>query len=246
MSTEASSTPEGKPLSSATALWGQTLRIGCAHALLLFGYAGWLFVPLALHILIRVTFGDSAMGTAVDTGVTLLAVALSAWCFAALALAGRALHAQPDKPHDAEHAATQTGRIGRLLVTMSLAGIATVLGLVLIVPALVFGVWFAFAGLVTVFDGTWGFRALAASRELSRGRFMPVLWRLVACDVLVAVLLGVTVLVACAAASIDPSALNLGSPLPLPVDIALAIAQILVLPFIVLYQVMLYQELKKA
>jgi hypothetical protein len=50
--------------------------------------------------------------------------------------------------------------------------------LLLIIPALIFSVWFAFASDALIVDGIKGRAALAASRELVVGRWWSVLWRI--------------------------------------------------------------------
>lgn len=52
--------------------------------------------------------------------------------------------------------------------------------LLLIVPGIIFSVWFAFAYYETVLDGAKGRQALRKSRALVTGRFFPTLWRLAA------------------------------------------------------------------
>lgn len=52
--------------------------------------------------------------------------------------------------------------------------------ILLVVPALVFAVWFAFVLQAIVLDGTGWVAAFSRSKALSAGRFFPVLWRLVA------------------------------------------------------------------
>jgi len=60
----------------------------------------------------------------------------------------------------------------------------------LLVPAFIFAVWFAFAGFRIIFENERGRAALRASRALARGRFWPVLWRLAAPTVTFSLLVG--------------------------------------------------------
>lgn len=64
------------------------------------------------------------------------------------------------------------------LATSLLAGILTFLGVILlIVPGIIIGIWFAFWPYVFVAEGVRGRAGLRRSRELVRGRWWGVAWR---------------------------------------------------------------------
>jgi len=66
------------------------------------------------------------------------------------------------------------------LLIRILVGLAVLAGLILlIVPGVVFAVWFVFALYAMLIDGKRGREALKYSRELVKGRWWSVLWRLV-------------------------------------------------------------------
>jgi hypothetical protein len=59
-----------------------------------------------------------------------------------------------------------------------LAGLAMILGtFLLIIPGLIFAVWFSFSAYVLVLENVKGAAALKASKNLVKDRFWPVLWR---------------------------------------------------------------------
>ncbi len=62
--------------------------------------------------------------------------------------------------------------------------------LLLIIPGIVFAVWFFSANMVVLFEGKTGFDALIRSRELVRGKFWPVLIRKLVFWLLFLVLIG--------------------------------------------------------
>lgn len=65
------------------------------------------------------------------------------------------------------------------LLASVLAGLAVVLGVILlIIPAVLFGIWFAFSIHAVVLDGKKPVEALKYSKSLAAGRWWQVLWRL--------------------------------------------------------------------
>lgn len=59
-----------------------------------------------------------------------------------------------------------------------LAGLSVLGGfMLLVIPGLIFAVWFGFAGYVVIDQGTKGVEALRTSKELVKGRFWGVVWR---------------------------------------------------------------------
>jgi hypothetical protein len=73
-----------------------------------------------------------------------------------------------------------------LAVTL-LASLVSAVGLcLLVIPGIVLITWFSLAAYVLVFEGQRGTAALRRSKELVRGNFFPVLFRLLAAAILVA------------------------------------------------------------
>lgn len=65
------------------------------------------------------------------------------------------------------------------IYTSILAGIFIVLGFfAFLIPGIIFSVWYAFTTLNVAIDGHKGMTALKASRELSRGRWWNVFWKI--------------------------------------------------------------------
>lgn len=69
-----------------------------------------------------------------------------------------------------------------LLWVSALTGLAVFGGtLLLIIPGIIFAVWFTFGSVINVLEGTRGAAALKQSKQLVSGKWWAVLWRLVAC-----------------------------------------------------------------
>lgn len=77
-----------------------------------------------------------------------------------------------------------------------LTGLAFLGGTVLlVVPGIIFSVWFSFAAIIFIIEGTKGTEALRSSKELVRGKFWPVLWRWIATYIVYGLILTVIILI---------------------------------------------------
>ena len=69
------------------------------------------------------------------------------------------------------------GLLGKFFITSFLAGVVVVLGfMLLLIPGIIFAVWFSFVLGVLIFEGKSGTAAMSRSRELTKGRFWQVAW----------------------------------------------------------------------
>lgn len=77
-----------------------------------------------------------------------------------------------------------------------LTGLAVLGGtILLVIPGIIFSVWFSFAAIVFVIEGVKGTEALRASKELVRGKFWPVLWRWVATYIVYGAILTIIIII---------------------------------------------------
>jgi membrane-anchored glycerophosphoryl diester phosphodiesterase (GDPDase) len=130
-------------------------------------------------------------------------------------------------------------RIGPILLVTILTGLAVLGGvLLLIVPAFLFYVRFAFASAVVVIEDEHGRGAMRRSWRLARGRFWPLFGTLLLASVLAGIVAGVaTVPLTFAAEYIGPS----GWPLA---AVGSALAAIVTRPFVIVVTVLLYFDLR--
>lgn len=114
-----------------------------------------------------------------------------------------------------------------------LSGVVIVLGLIaLIIPGIIFMVWFCFSGFILINEGTRGIPALKASKKYVEGHFMDVFVRLL---VLILVMIGASIVI-----GIVTGALFYGSLHYAMSDLLSA----LIMPFAVIYVSYLYRDLK--
>lgn len=225
----------------------QSGRMYRKHAGLFAGYAAWLLLPYAALVLLHLT-GDPTGGFLATLFLVVQAFLL-VWMMLLFPLityeiAHEKKHLSPD--------AIQK-KLQRLLPSAMFVAVietAVVLGgfILLIIPGLVFTIWFMFATLSVLFDETRGMRALAFSRELVRGRFWRVAWLgvfgpflIFLCYLLVVNLL-VTVFAAAGQVTLETIIAN---PPPLWIDIMAQLGEVFALPWLAIYATMLYIHLRE-
>lgn len=247
MSSAASSTPS-KTLPSLAQLCRDSLRLYRNNAWLLLGYAGWLLLPLAVHIVIRVTFGNSQNANIADGVVNIVTTILIIALYNIIALSVPVLataHADAARTQLLD-AATERGQqlIFPVFISLFLASIAIFLGLIVIVPGILFATWFAFAGLSTLFGNTRGLSSLVASKHLMKGRFWPVFVRVWGFQLIVAFGYTLVTGIIYLAFGYNPSGADIFALPPLPADILLRVIEIGLLPLAIIYMTLLYLALK--
>ena len=128
-----------------------------------------------------------------------------------------------------------------MLIVSILTGLAVLGGLLLfIVPGIIFSVWFAFSFYVVVLDGKEGTEAMRESKKLVEGRWFDTFLRLLVPSLLFLIISGIlqspfNLIMA------NSKSIFIGSM----VGILSSIVSIMLAPFLVASQAILYNELKK-
>lgn len=119
--------------------------------------------------------------------------------------------------------------------------------LLLIIPGIIFSVWFSFSLYILISEGLRGTQALSASRELVKGYFWPVLWRWVAPYFVYGLLLTIIFVI-----PVYLIGLALGNPFagfaaetPWWSELISSVLSILTVPLFTIISVLLYNGLKK-
>lgn len=233
--------PQPAALPSFSALLGETTQIYRHHFFALMGFAGWLAFPLALTVLLRITFGDIPE---MDTALIVLggiSMAIAVWSYSHVVRFAAHVHLH-GKPYD------QLPGIQKVLLpvffTFVVYALVVGIGAMLIIPGILFAIWFAFAPTVAILEERGTFVALGESREIVRGRFFRLLGRLWGMDLLfviayLALVIGIDLLL-----GYDLAHLDVTAPLPVSMDIMLSVFEILAIPFITVYRTLLYLSAK--
>lgn len=225
----------------------QSGRMYRQHVGLFAGYAAWLLLPYAALVLLHLT-GDPTGGFLASLFLVVQAF-LIVWMMLLFPLT--AYEIARGKKRLSLHALQQ--KLQRLLpsvVFVALLETAVVFGglVLLIIPGLIFTIWFMFATLSVLFDETKGMQALSFSRELVRGRFWQTAWLGVSGPLviflcyLVVVNLLATVFVAVGQVSMETITVN---PPPLWIDIIAQLGEVFSLPWLAIYATLLYIHMRE-
>jgi len=136
------------------------------------------------------------------------------------------------------------------VILVAVLQLAVTLGgvILLIIPGLIFWVWFALSQYVVMFENKKGLAAMSQSRELVRGRFWPVGARLLVGPAVFGVfLILLTALATAIFSTISGTTIEqlTGSTPPLWLDIISTIAETFSVPILLIYLTLLYLDLVK-
>ncbi|MBI5794293.1 hypothetical protein HZA87_04425 [Candidatus Uhrbacteria bacterium] len=217
------------------------------HLWSLVGYSAWMLLPVGALFLL--TFApDHWLVFAVAMLCTLSEIFLALWMTIAITHSVNRLSQKQEVNHIAiSHDALI--RLPTLLKTAVLQGLVVIGGLLLfIVPGVIFAFWYAFAQLSTILDGKRPVEALTASKELVKGRFWTVAWRLIAGPIFLALVystvIGLVFMLVASLTGVDRETL-VGAQPPDWVTLIDAVGQVFLIPLLLVYSVLLYQDLKK-
>lgn len=233
-------------------IFKRSWRIYTENFLVFLNVTVWLVIPTLLFGLLNfidLRLGKAFLNYSVPIYLTLSAVSfvISLWVSIVLI---RLIFSSIKQRSEDRHALMRNAwrdTPAYLWVTILMALASFIGALLLIVPGVIFTVWFFFAGAVFVLEGIRGSAALKASRQLVRRRFFPVLWRIVVPYVIFFALL---VLVIGIPASIwsyfSGTALQQNGQLNWVADLWSRLIIILTLPLTKGFTVILYNDLKEA
>ncbi|MEI6510878.1 MAG: hypothetical protein WCO25_02430 [Candidatus Uhrbacteria bacterium] len=216
------------------------------HAKLFVGYVSWLLLSYAAIVLVTLIPNEGVrmgLGLAVELADGML------WLFIGVIMIVLTHQLGNGKEIDTNvvplYALSALGSFAwvGLLQALTVAGGF----LLLVIPGLIFLVWFGFAQQALLLDGKRGLDALSASRDLAKGRFfVAALYQLGG-----PVLVGIAYLVVLSLAYVALSALThtpiediFGDTPPLWADMLGTIGNIFLLPMLSIYGVMAYKEMK--
>ncbi len=175
-------------LPSASEIVSKSIDLYKAHYQLFMKYIIYLFIPSAMLVIfspllilfshsITALFADAIpvflFGFAIAAGIMSLWISLSLIRVTADCYEGRT-------PKPAKEELKGVARlIWPAIFTSILGGLAVLGGIILlIIPGIIFSVWFAFGTYAVAMDGKRGAEALSWSKNLVKGRWWATLWRL--------------------------------------------------------------------
>lgn len=225
-----------------------TIRLYRANFWLMIGYAAWILLPLAIVLIVPQLALKSEMTMIIMIPTTLVELFVLLWV--AICLMRAVTHLSKNEAVDPAQVSREALKRIQPVLVIAILQIFIVVGgfLLLVIPAVVFFVWYAFAQPAAAIDQKRPMEALSSSRTLVAGRFFPVLWRLITGPIIIMLvytfLLGLILFVFSLIFGVAPEAVFAQEP-PMWARIIDTIAQVFVLPLYIIYATLVYLDLKK-
>lgn len=248
--------PAQNALPGVFALFDAANTVASKERPLLAGYAAWALFPPLLTFALSFFTPSPTWITILTNAILVLDIVVSTWVGACLTLVGLSrLRHQPLGEKEIEVQARRA--MPMLLYLFAFTFFCVILGTYLLVlPGVVAFVWLAFTDVVALDEpGVRFSAALTKSRDLSRGRFFRVFWRIALGNTLFGLAYFSLALLVLAAifsiAGIDAKTLLdatilTGTELPAWIPLLLSALFLPFLPYVAIYNVALYEALKKA
>ncbi len=250
MSSKALSTPANQTLPSLSSLLFNSLRLIRQNFNSILGYTGWLLLPIIAHIIIRTTLGLTDLSATLDLIANLALIFIGVSIYNTIALhvpVWKTLHTNDSLRLAASTTASSTAQknITSVAWVMIISGLTSLIGFVAVaIPGLLLATWFAFAPLTVLFENTRGTAALQRSRNLVRGRFWNVAYRLWSFNFIILLTYLIIAAIILFAFGFQPTASFGEWTPPLAADTLMSLLEIASFPLIIVYTTLLYQALK--
>lgn len=176
-------------LISATKIIRASWDVSYANRRLLSPYIlSFLLPTIVLEVVAVIRYylfeGGASGGPLMATIIALISVAslvFTFWITIAMATVLRALLKKEQPLGWADTMSGVSKYLGPAIWTSALVGLAVLGGVILlIVPAIIFGVWYSFTLYAVIFEEKRGTAALSASKQIVAGRWWAILWRVFA------------------------------------------------------------------
>ncbi|MCH8049575.1 hypothetical protein IH979_02590 [Patescibacteria group bacterium] len=234
-------------LAGVTGLLRHALSLYFKHFSLYFGYAAWLILPLVITVLAFAAF--SADVVQIVDFVSLIILTILAIWVSIIFMKMTFRFNQNKKVQPRRISAEAWNLIIPFMLSLVLVELIQLAGtILLIIPGIIFFVWFEFAYVIVALENAPVLASLSMSRELSRGRFWKTLWRLAGGIVIIALFYTVAfaIVFMIGFSTTDLSLIDYASTPPnLFEEIFYRLLDIIFLPLFVIYLTLLYLELKR-
>jgi hypothetical protein len=215
---------------------------------LLLGYSAWILVPYVGILFLETAVPEASLGKAAIFVLTIMQAALVVWAVIAIMILTWA--ATKKKTVRLDAVGRRAWQRAPVFILVQVVNSLIVIGgsLLLLIPGFMFWVWYAFSAQELVLHKQHGLVALSASRNLVRGRFWPVAWRLIGGHtfLVLAYLFLTGALVGLASIFIEGPITPLNpEEMPLWLEVLVNIIEIVFLPLVVVFSTILYADLRQ-
>jgi hypothetical protein len=207
------------------------------------GYSAWILIPYIFIIIIKM----APMGTAsseIAINILLIIQAITAaWITIVITVVTSSI---------ARKKQIKLSRLGRkaisrmlhVIVVTILSSLVTIGGtILLVIPGFIFCIWYSFALQEVILRAKRGWNAMRESRELVKGRFWGVAWRILGGEFFISLcyifIISIVISAISAIAGIPEPSIGI-TEVPLWTDVLINIAEMFMLPMFIIYHTLLY------
>lgn len=233
-------------LTSPRDLLRATIELYRKEFWLFLGYAAWLLVPAAA-LYFAIALPPNPVTAVLIVVTVVLQIFVWLWILVSLMRATALLTTNKTIDHDI--LSTQALRRIQYVLAVAFLQALIVLGgtLLLVIPGIIFWVWYSLAQVAAGLDDKRPIESLTLSRTLVQGRFFATLWRLVAGPVVIGLLYalfsGAILIILARLLGADLDMIFSDTP-PLWSQLVQSIVDMFFIPLFLIYTVLLYQDLK--
>ncbi|MFH1404746.1 MAG: hypothetical protein ABIH21_01450 [Patescibacteria group bacterium] len=212
------------------------------------GFAAWLLLPFAALVLIEFIQND-AVYVFVGGLISIIEIILSLWILIILILTSEKIIKK--KELDISNLQNRAKLLLPSLAFVMILELVIILGgfVLLIIPGLLFIIWFSYVEFAVVLDNKKGMGALTMSRNQFKNRFWLVAWKTIAGPMAIffvyVIVISIVLSIIGTVLGLDLQNTVFGETPPIWADIIATVSQIFLIPWIVLYTTILYIDLKK-
>jgi hypothetical protein len=234
---------------SAKELLSSTVELYRAHFWLFIGYAAWTLVPTAAFLVVHMVFDVESPWYLLILPIMIAGIFIYFWVISVLSKATHALSQQ--KLIDPQKISASAMRVvAPLFMTAFLVGLITTGGfLLLVIPGIIFTIWYSQAVTVAIIEEERPIRSLTRSKKLVKGRLWDVFFYIfvgtLAISIPYLMTLAIPTSIGAYVAGINPLDLFYMSEILVWPEAIQAIVDMIFTPLFVIYQVLLFQELVK-
>lgn len=236
------------PLKSPFELLFETLVFYKKYLWILVGYTAWMFIPIVGYFILSFFPITQPIVWIASVFVSFFELLIAFWIGIILTLVIYKLLA--NQKLEFQSLQTQTVLLIRPVVFVSILHLLIVLGgsLLLIIPGIIFIVWYSFSHLAVVLDGQFGMQALSFSRNIVRGRFFKTTYRLVTGPLIIgffySVIIGIIFLLVTSYTGDNILETLAKDTPPIWIQTIESIGEIFMIPLMAIYMILLYKDLQ--
>lgn len=233
-------------MTSPLNLLNKSLRVYRTNAATLIGYSSWLLLPVATFVLLD--FLPLTQFVQFLAFVLLIVeLLLSFWVAIILVLFADA-YLNGEKPEHKKLSQKAKDLIMPVLLVALLQILVTIGGLILlIIPGILFFVWFSLSQFTVMLDGKRGFEALQTSKSMVKGRFWKVVSLFFGGTVVIffvySICISVIISVITALQGVSLTDVLAGT-IPLWMQILESVGEVIILPLVVVYLTAAYSYVR--